>query len=85
MLHSSQGRRTSEGTPTSPTSPPAGLPPHLTVGDHTQPGTMAGNESMAIVSMSEVVGQDDWVHLTPEDVPSNIEGAHDRQEVCLCT
>ena len=75
MFHSSQGRRTSEGAPTSPTSP-TGIPPHLEVGDHTQP------ESMAIVSMSEVEKHEDWLHVNHDDVPPNIEGAHGYQQVC---
>ena len=78
MFHSSQGRRTSEDAPTSPTSPLAGLPPHLAVGDHTQP------ESIAIVSMSEVAGvekHEDWVDIKHEDVPPNIESVHGYQQV----
>ena len=83
MFHFSQGCRTSEGPPTSPTSP--GLPSHLTVGGHTQPSTMADYESIAIVTMSEVPGvekQEEWVDLGNEAILSNMEGAQGHQQVC---
>ena len=48
---------------------------------------MADYESIANVTMSEVPvagieKQEDWVHLTHEDVLSHMEGAQGHQQVC---
>jgi len=76
IFHSSQGRHTSEGASTTPTSPMARLPSHVTVGDHTQAANVAGNGAimpMLAAGQAGVEKQDEWAHFDPGAVYSNIE------------
>ena len=76
MFHSSQGRHKSEGASTTPTSPMAGFPSPVAVGDHSQPANMAGNGaimSMPVASQEGVKKQDEWAHFDPGAVYSNVE------------
>lgn len=76
MLHSSQVRHMSEAAFITPTSPIAGFPSPVAVGDHSQPTNMAGNRaimSIPAAGQERVEKQNEWAHFDPGAVYSNVE------------